>query len=111
VLMTSRLREQITLQRRTVGRDDRGQALETWLDVETVFAAAEPLRGRDYFAAGQMQASLVAKFTIRFRTDVQASWRVLWRGEAYEVQGPPIDVRGQREVLELMCSSGTGDAR
>lgn len=100
------LDQRLTLQQRAAGQDALGDASGAWQDVATVWGGAQPIRGREFFAAGQMQAALDVKFTIRHRADVLPTWRVLWRGVPHEIAAPPIDVSGRREYLELMCTSG-----
>lgn len=99
------LDQRVQLQKRTPGTnvDALGQAVDPWATVATVWAHAAPLRGRDYFAAGQTQEELTVRFLLRYRADVGPGWRVQWRGKAYEVVGEPVDVNGRRERLELMC--------
>jgi SPP1 family predicted phage head-tail adaptor len=105
------LSERVTLQQLPTTQDAHGQESAAWVDFDEVWAKAEPLRGRDFFAAAQMQVSVSVRFTIRFRTDMPARLRVLWRGAAYDVQGEPIDIDARRIWLELMCQSGVRDAR
>lgn len=105
------LREQITLQARVPGEDAHGQEATAWTDLATVWAKAEPLRGRDFFAAGQMQLGVTTRFSIRWRDDVTGAHRVLWRDVPYDIQGHPIDIDGRRHTLELMCESGVRDGR
>ena len=100
------LDQRVTLQAPRSTVDGRGQRILEWEDVATVWAQAQPLRGREFFAAGQMQSSVEVRFRIRHRPDVQGSWRLLWRGVPYALVGEPIDVDGGRHTLELMCASG-----
>jgi len=106
-----RLNHRVTLQRRSATPGALGQASTTWTDVATVWAAVEPLRGRDWFAAGQRQASADVRITVRHRADVTADMRVLWRGVPHDLSAPPIDVRGEGRYLELMCITGVRDGR
>ncbi|MES2959799.1 MAG: phage head closure protein [Pseudomonadota bacterium] len=105
------LDQRITIQQSTPTKNDRGEAIPAWSTLATVWAKAEPLRGREFFAAAQMQESVDVKFTIRYRDDITAQMRVLWRGQPHDIVSPPIDVRGQRESLELMCVQGIRDGR
>ena len=105
------LQSQITLQTRAAGLDAHGQDATTWADLVTVWAKAEPLRARDFFAAAQTQTGVSVRFAIRYRAGLPAGLRVLWNGEPYDVQGQPIDVDGRRHTLELMCESGVRDGR
>ncbi|MEY5100970.1 MAG: hypothetical protein RJA36_3689 [Pseudomonadota bacterium] len=109
-LSAADLRDQIVLQQLPATQDAHGQESATWADFATVWCKPEPLRGRDFFAAAQAQASVSARFTIRWRDDLPARLRVLWRGQAYDVQGEPIDIDGRRAWLELMCQTGVRDA-
>lgn len=105
------LRDQVTLQVRTAGQDAHGQESTDWTNLATVWAKTEPLRGRDFFAAGQMQSGVTTRFTIRWRANLTGAQRVLWRGTPYDIQGHPIDVDGRRQTLEMMCENGVGDGR
>lgn len=105
------LRERITLQARAAGQDVLGRPSGAWVDQFAVNAKAEPIRGREFFAQGQMQAEVTVRFVIRYRADVHERLRVVWRGEPYEIVSPPIDTDGAREVLELMCVHGARDGR
>lgn len=105
------LSERITLQTRAAGQDSLGAPVGEWADTFAVWAHAEPIRGREYFASGQMQAAVDVRFTIRYRADVVETMRVVWRGEPYEIASPPINRDGARDVLELMCVKGIRDGR
>jgi len=99
--------QRITLQSRAAGVDVLGQATGGWQDVGTVWARARPLRSRELFAAGSVGSLADVEFTIRWRSDVLTTWRVLWRGKPYEITGEPIDLGGQRKWLQMLCTSGT----
>lgn len=106
---TGELCHRLTLQAPAPGAvDARGHGPDSFVDVATVWGDAQPIRGREFFAAGQQQAAVEVRFRIRYRGDVLASWRVLWRGQAYELRSPPIDTLGQRKQLELMASAVAG---
>lgn len=99
----------VQLLRPVPGKDARGQALDQFEPVGApIWAAPEPLRGRELFAAAQHQAQIDVRFVIRWRADVLASWRVVWRGIAYDLVAPPIDTLGQRVQLELMTARVAG---
>lgn len=100
----------ITLRQRAAGVDALGQESTTWQTVRQVYARARPLRGREYFAAGQTQSEVTVVFMIHFADDVLPTWQVLWRGQPYDIVSV-IDAEGAREHLELMCASGARDGR
>ncbi len=96
------LRDRVTLQAKSVTRDAMGGEVITWTDQASVWANAKPLRGREYFAAHQEQAEISIKFTIRYLSGVTSNWRVLWRGQQYDVV-EPIDVDARKVSWELLC--------
>ena len=105
--------QRITLQRRVSGKDARGQESTSWENLATlptVWSKADPLRGREYFAAGQVQSEVSVRFLIRYRADVEPTMRVLWRGQPYEILSV-IETKAAQTQLELMCMSGVRDAR
>ena len=105
------LNQRITFQTRAAGQDVLGQQTGAWVDAFTIWARADPIRGREFFTAGQMQAEVTVRFVIRYRADAAETMRILWRGEPYDIVSPPIDTDGAREQLELMCVNGVRDGR
>jgi SPP1 family predicted phage head-tail adaptor len=107
-LAAGQLDQRVTIQRPVAGQDAAGQPLTTWEDLAatpTVWAASEPLRGKEFIAAGQMQATVDTRFRIRHRSDVDSSMRVVWRGVPYQIVGV-VEPSGAKESLELMCVRG-----
>jgi SPP1 family predicted phage head-tail adaptor len=103
------LNEKVTVQQPSASVDGLGQRVESWSDLAEVWARPEPIRGREYFAAGQMQSEAGVRFTVRYRSDITRVMRVVWRGTPHAIVADPIDVDGRRVWLELMCSSGIRD--
>jgi SPP1 family predicted phage head-tail adaptor len=68
------LRHRITIQENRYQRDEAnlqvrdasGAPVDEWVDVRTCWASMEPLSGREYFAAAQVQAEQVTRFRIRY---------------------------------------------
>lgn len=100
------LREEIVLQQRTDTVDSFGQPIPVWSNLDTEWAAAEPERGREFFVAQQLQAVEPIRFRLRYRADVTASMRVLWRGKIYDIKTPPVDFFGRERELHLYCDTG-----
>lgn len=104
------LNQRITIQHRTMGKDALGQESETWTDVCTVWAEMEPLTGRTLFAAQQANSLVTVRGRIRYRPDVLAGMRALWRGQPHGIEAA-LDEKGSRQWLQLMCTAGVGDGR
>lgn len=102
------LDQRITLASRQVVKDEYGQAAITWINASTVYARVEALRGREYFAAAQVQQEHSLKVWIRRRDDVDATWRLTWRGEHYDITSA---VRLGPDMTEILCVKGVKDGR
>ena len=73
-MKAGKLDQRITLQAKSVTRDAMGGEVITWADQATVWAQADPLRGREYFAAKQEQSEITIRFKIRRGTSVTTAW-------------------------------------
>lgn len=111
IFQSGDLNQRLTLQSRSVAADVLGQPTGAWQSIATVWGRARPLRSRELFAAGSIQEAADVEFTLRFRTDVQSTWRILWRGVAYDITGQPIDIDGRKQWLQLLATSNVRDAR
>lgn len=100
------LNQRVILQQRANGVDAAGQPSTTWQDVATVWAKVQPLRGRDFLAAAQAQATFDARVHIRWRAGVVATMRLMWGTQPLEIVGEPINVDGRNREIELMCTHG-----
>lgn len=100
------LRHRVTIQQKTVTSDPEGMIVETWVDVATVWAAVEPLRGREYIQAAAVTPEVTARVRIRYRPGIEPAMRVVHGGTVCDIQSV-IDVGGRRRELELMCREVT----
>lgn len=98
------LNQRITFRRLTGALDELGQSAGVWEDVaRNVPAQVKPVRVRDQFAAGTVQESGSIIVRVRFRRDITADMRAVWRGDDYAIQGRPIDPDARRVELEMLC--------
>lgn len=104
-LNIGRLDQWLTLLAPVVTEDALGEDVATYVQAAQVWGAAEPLRGRELLMATGPYADATVRFRIRHRADVLPTWRVQWRGVDHAIVGDPIDVLGQRTVLEIMTRS------
>ncbi len=96
------LNTKVTLARYESYRDDDGILHEGWVDYGEVFAKIEPLVGREYLAAAQVQAEDNVKVTMRWNGDVQASDRLTMRGQHWDVVSVQ-NIRWHNRELLLYC--------
>jgi len=99
-LVTGRLDRRITFRRPTFIQNEFGEAEASWEDVTTVWAEVKPLRGREYFAAQQVNSEVTTRFRIRYLSGVDTRWRILHDGLEYDIFS--VAEIGRREGLEIL---------
>ena len=98
-----KMRHRITLQAPTnISLNSISEQTPIYENVAEVWAEVLPLRGREYQESQKLQAETQYRVLIRYRDDVQANWRVIWRGNQLQITDV-LDTNGLREQLELMC--------
>lgn len=104
-MRAGQLRHEVRLQQVTYTQDSYGEDVETWADTETVRALVEPLRGKEYFSAQQVNAELTTKILIRYYPTVVPHWRVVWDAGSvtYDIESVR-DLGGRTRTMELICS-------
>ena len=103
-MRSGNLRHEVTLQQVTYTQDSMGGIVETWADTATVRALIEPLRGREYYDAQQINAELNTKILIRYYPGVVPHWRVVWpQGNVtYDILDV-LDIAGRARSMQLLC--------
>jgi SPP1 family predicted phage head-tail adaptor len=96
------LRHRVTIQQVTEARDTFGGIERTWATLATVWAAVEPLSGREYLAAKQQEAETTTRIRIRYRSGITSQMRVIWGEASYEIVSVIPDPTNARELV-LMC--------
>lgn len=102
------LRHRVTIQRLDEStRDAAHQIVPSWVDVVTAWARVEPVTGREFFQAGQVQANVTHRVVLRFRTDVTLTpkHRFVWVTNANVVLNvvAVLPTLGMANRLEVMC--------
>jgi SPP1 family predicted phage head-tail adaptor len=102
VMRIGELRHRVVLQKKEITEDELKQQSEVWTEITTIWAAIEPLSGREYFAAKQVNAEISARITIRYRKGITPDMRMVFDGRVFEV----ISIVNPKErcgSLVLMC--------
>ena len=109
-MRAGRLRHRITLQSPSGSQDALGERTTTWTDAcAPVWAAIEPLRASEVFAAAQNQASTTHRIQIRYdssNSEIDSSWRVKFGDRIFTIDGPPRNFNEKNRTLELLCTEG-----
>ena len=102
------LKHRITLERPVDTTDARGNRRTVWQPFATCMASMADVSGRDFYAAQAYQAQDTVTFGIRWRDDIQKTWRVVSGGIAYQIE--EINHLGyKRDFLHLKCKATQGE--
>lgn len=74
------LRHRIVLEQPQRSQNAIGEWIDTFITVATVWAAVEPLTGSWLFAAQQANSNVSGRVRIRYRSDIEPTWRILFNG-------------------------------
>lgn len=97
---TTDLNRKITFRKLTITQNpNTGEQVQAWTDHVSVFARAEPLVGREYFAAAAVQSEVQMKFTMRHRGDIDPAMRIVFDGETYNITSIQNIRSANRETL------------
>ncbi|MDO4810541.1 MAG: phage head closure protein [Eubacteriales bacterium] len=100
------MRNRITIQRHNGQVDRYGDPLEldssSWVPVATVWAAVDPVSGREFYEAQQSQSEVSYKVRCRYRSDIVPGMRIIFGNHTLEIVSV-IDWSMRHEHLLLMC--------
>ena len=104
-MRAGRLNKRVTIQAPATGQDELGQPIIGWENLVTagdgtIAAEVKDQSGREYVAAGAVQAAVLTTITIRPRDGVAASMRVLHGADIYGIEAV---LRPYRDQMALMC--------
>lgn len=85
---------------------ETGEMETTWQTVARPWAKIAPMSGREFLAAAAEQSEVRGKITIRYRGDVDATMRIVHRGQYYAIHAVLADAESGIEHLTLMVGSG-----
>ncbi len=102
IISAGEMDQRITIQQLTVVRGALGGHDETWSDLCTIWAKSIDLTGREIYQAKAMGSAATMQITIRWRSDVKPSMRVLFSdGSLARIEW--IRHVTRRERMELYC--------
>lgn len=111
----SRYRHRVDFQSRTATTDEWGGQVFIWADVATdVWCNVVPRRGLEresnlMLSRAEHEVATLRVYT-RYRDDIEANMRIVWRGFLHEIVAPPIDIDGRGVELEIMAKALVNEA-
>ena len=109
MIRAGQLRHRVHIDEPVATRSEAGDQMIEWRCLGEVWAAIEPLRGRELLMAGQLGGVIDTRIRIRWSPGaarVSAKWRVRHRSTVYSVVSPLADVAMGGREIELMCQAG-----
>lgn len=106
-----RLRHRVRIEKEDYLRDSHGDIIrdpitgETsrgWVEVATVWAAVEPLQGREFFESGAVQSQVTTRIRMRYRPGLTPAMRLVHGDDVHEIEAI-IDPQTRHEQLQIMC--------
>jgi SPP1 family predicted phage head-tail adaptor len=107
-MRSGRLNRRVTIQRLEVTKDEFNADIESWVDVTTVWAHIEPLRGREYWQAKQVVGEVTGRITIRYRKSIDEKMRVVYGDKTYNILAV-INVEEKNRTLQLLVKEILND--
>ena len=96
------LRHKVTIQKVSQTLDSSRQTVDLWTKLAEVWAAVEPLSGRELLNAQQIQPDVTHRVRIRHRDDVTAKMRVQHDSRNLNIESI-INVNERDRELHLLC--------
>lgn len=108
-MRAGRLRHRVELQVRAGTVNALNEPLDEWTTVATFSAAIEPLSGREFIAAQQVQADMSHRVTVRYFAGITPKHRLRWADPATDL-ARVFDIRAvidrdeRHREMQLMCT-------
>ena len=100
-----KLRHTIQLQNKTRTDDGIGGFSTTWTTYATVKAHIEEMAGKEVVIANRLDASKIIRATIRYRSDVDETDRIIYKGKAHNIRSAS-NIEGEDKWLLLDMERG-----
>lgn len=107
-------RRLITLQARSTTLDTYGSQLTAWYDIAQLWAAMNPLLGRELLAAQALYTEVTSEITVRYDSrffadpKAVAAMRISYAGRLFDILGM-VNVGERNHLVSLFCKEGLSD--
>jgi SPP1 family predicted phage head-tail adaptor len=110
-MRAGRLRKRVTFERRSGALDAHGtEDVNIWSELTTVWGAVEPINGREFFSALQIQSDVSTRVICRYSpqlSGVTTKDRISSGGVLYDIRSI-ISVDSRNRELQFMCTDHEG---
>lgn len=109
MIAAGKMNKRISIEQLTAGspaQDTFGEPDQTWSEFAEVWAAIEPIQGREFWAQQQVQSEITHRVRIRYLAGVLPDMRIVYSTRIFSIKHI-IDPKERHEELQLMCTEGT----
>lgn len=109
MLQAGKLRHKVVIQSPVETQDTATGAMEViWVNDASVWAAIEPISGREFIASQSEQSKVTARITIRYRSGITSKMRLYHEAQNkyYNIEAILSDKDSGLEYLTLPVSEG-----
>lgn len=104
---SGQLRHRVELQSQQQTQDETtGEVTVTWVTYATVWASIKPMSAREFVQSDAKQSEVRGFMELRYRDDVEADHRAVYRDKYYNIHGVMPDAESGKEHLTLMTGEG-----
>jgi SPP1 family predicted phage head-tail adaptor len=96
------LRNRVSIEAPPTDQDTSGAPTGPWSLVTMLWAAIEPLQGREYYEASQHPSAVDHRIRVRYTAGIAPAMRVRLGERLFDIEAV-IDVGERREQLHLMA--------
>lgn len=111
-VLASRLRHRVTLQKPEMQAEGAAQFSAGWVDVATIWAEVMPTTSRSFTEELLLHEQLTARVShevfLRFRPDVEADMRVVFKGRYFNIRSV-VNIGERNSVLRLLVEEHMGN--
>lgn len=107
-LRAQSLRRRVRVERKVATRDAFGGEDISYALRAELYADVRPVSGREPLFAQQFQIGEAFEFRVRYRTDIEVTDRVVWKGERYDITA--LLEMGRNRVLRIIAKRPGADA-
>lgn len=104
-MQAGKLRYPVNIEKYTWRQDPMtGELIEEWVPISREWADIESISGKEFMAAQSLRSETVYRIKLRYREDLDTTWRIREGQNLYAITAILPDSR--RRILEVMCKIG-----
>ena len=101
-MRAGKLRRRLIIQQAIESQGPTGEMSVVWSTFATVYGSVEPIRGREFWAAKEIQTEVTTRIRIRYLEGVNPKMQIVDGAKLYWIN-TVIDPEMRHIELQLMC--------